>query len=59
MTQNDRLSTRLLKGYRVTPNYAKRVLNISNVRARVNELRNEGYQIRTITTRRGTTYYTV
>jgi hypothetical protein len=56
-TQNTRIVKRLESGRSITPRYAESVFRVVNLRARINELRNEGYDIVTLRTRnRGTEY---
>ena len=53
MTQNEKLANRLNKNNTVTPRYAKNTLRIANVRARISELRDAGFEIETVFTRKG------
>lgn len=56
MTQNDRLVRWLSSGRTITARQARSRFGIANLRARVNDLRNEGYCVYTNRTTTGTSY---
>lgn len=56
MTQNDRLVRWLTSGRTITARQARSRFGIANLRARVNDLRNEGYCVYTNRTTTGTSY---
>lgn len=55
MTQNDRIIRYLTSGRNLTPAQARR-FGVRNLRARVNDLRNEGFCVYTNRSSNGTSY---
>ena len=56
MSQNDRLVRYLTTGRSITPAQARSRFGIRNLRARVNDLRTEGYCVYTNRSKTGTSY---
>jgi hypothetical protein len=56
MSQNDRLVRHFTAGRSITPAQARSRFGVRNLRARVNELRSEGYCVYTNRTKTGTSY---
>jgi hypothetical protein len=56
MSQNDRLVRYFSTGRSITPAQARSRFGIRNLRARVNDLRSEGYCVYTNRTKTGTSY---
>lgn len=56
MTQNDRLVRWLTSGRTISARQAASRFGIANLRARINDLRNDGYCVYTNRTTTGTTY---
>lgn len=56
MSQNERLVRWLSSGRTITARQARARFGIANLRARVNDLRNDGFCVYTNTTSAGTTY---
>lgn len=56
MTQNQKLAKRLDAGKKVTNRYATKIFRVTNLSARICELRDANYNIQTIRSRKGTFY---
>lgn len=56
MSQNAKIVKRLESGRTITEKFAARRFGVASLSSRINELRNEGYPIQTIRTRKGTYY---
>ena len=57
MSQNENLARYLSSGRSITPAQARKRFGVRNLRARVNDLRNEGFCIYTNRTNMGTASY--
>lgn len=59
MTQNAKITSYLFKGRTLTEAQARAQLGVTNLSARVHELRKRGVQIRTVSTKTGKTAYAI
>jgi biotin operon repressor len=58
MSQNDKIYRMLSNDQKVTPSVARRRFGVANLRARINDLRNEGITVFTVRNGNRTAFYT-
>lgn len=59
LTQAEKVRAYLQAGREITSAQAKSMWNVANLRARISEIRQEGYEIQTRTNYRGLTAYSL